>query len=211
MPESPGAADPADPGRGGEEVVLASANPKKAAEIAAIVGDTIRLVPRPDTVPEVVEDADTFLGNARLKARALVAATGLAALADDSGLEVDALAGAPGVRSARFAGEGATDEQNVERLLAELAGNPDAGARSARFRCVLVLARPDGTELVVDGTAEGSIASAPRGTNGFGYDPVFVPDDGDGSTFAEMDPRAKHDISHRGRALRALAVELESS
>jgi len=211
MPESPGAADPADPGRGGEEVVLASANPKKAAEIVAIVGDTIRLVPRPDTVPEVVEDADTFLGNARLKARALVAATGLAALADDSGLEVDALAGAPGVRSARYAGEDATDEQNVERLLAELAGNPDAGARRARFRCVLVLARPDGTELVVDGTAEGSIALAPRGANGFGYDPVFVPDDGDGSTFAEMDPQAKHDISHRGRALRALAVELESS
>ncbi|MCB0986361.1 MAG: RdgB/HAM1 family non-canonical purine NTP pyrophosphatase [Acidimicrobiales bacterium] len=211
MPASPEAADPADPGRGGEEVVLASANPKKAAEIVAIVGDTIRLVPRPDTVPEVVEDADTFLGNARLKARALVAATGLAALADDSGLEVDALAGAPGVRSARYAGEDATDEQNVERLLAELAGNPDAGARRARFRCVLVLARPDGTELVVDGTAEGSIALAPRGANGFGYDPVFVPDDGDGSTFAEMDPQAKHDISHRGRALRALAVELESS
>ena len=208
MPASPEAADP---GRGGEEVVLASANPKKAAEIVAIVGDTIRLVPRPDTVPEVVEDADTFLGNARLKARALVAATGLAALADDSGLEVDALAGAPGVRSARYAGEDATDEQNVERLLAELAGNPDAGARRARFRCVLVLARPDGTELVVDGTAEGSIALAPRGANGFGYDPVFVPDDGDGSTFAEMDPQAKHDISHRGRALRALAVELESS
>ena len=211
MPAAPEAADPADPGRGGEEVVLASANPKKAAEIVAIVGDTIRLVPRPDTVPEVVEDADTFLGNARLKARALVAATGLAALADDSGLEVDALAGAPGVRSARYAGEDATDEQNVERLLAELAGNPDAGARRARFRCVLVLARPDGTELVVDGTAEGSIALAPRGANGFGYDPVFVPDDGDGSTFAEMDPQAKHDISHRGRALRALAVELESS
>jgi XTP/dITP diphosphohydrolase len=191
-------------------VVLASANPKKAAEIAEILGDRIALVPRPPEVPDVVEDADTFEGNARLKAVALVEATGLVALADDSGLQVDALGGEPGVFSARYAGEGASDADNVGKLLAALSavGAVDPADRTARFRAVLVLRRPDGAEVVSDGVVEGTIASAPRGEGGFGYDPVFVPTDGDGRTFGEMDAAAKHAISHRGRSLRALLDQL---
>ena len=190
----------------GTPVVLASANPKKAGEIAEILGDRIALVPRPPEVPDVVEDADTFEGNARLKAVALVDATGLAALADDSGLQVDALGGEPGVFSARYAGEGASDADNVATLLAalEAAGATDLASRTARFRAVLVLRRPDGAEVVTEGVVEGTIAPTPRGGGGFGYDPVFVPDDGAGRTFAEMDAAAKHAISHRGRSLRAL-------
>jgi XTP/dITP diphosphohydrolase len=191
-------------------IVLASANPKKAAEIVEILGDHLELVPRPDEVPEVVEDADTFVGNARLKAVALANATGLAAVADDSGLEVDALGGAPGVWSARYAGEGATDQDNVEKLLAALAAHPDPGPRSARFQSVVVLHRPDGSELVAAGTVEGHIAEAPRGPGGFGYDPVFVPVDGDGRTFGEMSQDEKHAISHRGRALRDLLEQLDA-
>jgi XTP/dITP diphosphohydrolase len=193
-----------------EAVVLASANPKKAAEIEAILGDAVHLVPRPASVPEVVEDADTFEGNARLKAQALVAATGLAALADDSGLEVEALGGAPGVHSARYAGDHATDADNVARLLADLAvlDPADQRGRRARFRCVIVLCRPDGSELVVEGEVAGVIAAEPRGSGGFGYDPVFVPVEGDGATFAELTPEAKHRISHRGRALAALVAAL---
>ena len=190
-------------------IVLASANPKKAAEIVEILGDHLELVPRPAEVPDVVEDADTFVGNARLKAVALVDATGLAAVADDSGLEVDALGGAPGVRSARYAGEGASDQDNVEKLLAALADRPDPADRTARFQAVVVLRRPDGTELVAGGTVEGHIADAPRGPGGFGYDPVFVPSDGDGRTFGEMSQDEKHAISHRGRALRDLLGQLE--
>lgn len=192
-----------------EQVVLASANPKKAAEIAEILGDSVRLAPRPPEVPDVVEDADTFEGNARLKAQALVEATGLAALADDSGLEVDALDGAPGVHSARYAGDDATDQDNVAKLLAALVDRPDPGQRTARFRAVVVLLHPDGREIVVDGAVEGSIAAAPRGSGGFGYDPVFVPAEGDGATFGEMDPAEKHRISHRGRALARLVERLD--
>ncbi len=195
---------------GRERVVLASANPKKVAELREILGDRFDLVARPAEVPEVIEDAPTFVGNARLKAAALVAATGLAALADDSGIEVDALDGRPGVRSARFAGEDATDDDNVDLLLAELADRPDPADRTARFRCVIVLQRPDGTEVVADGTAEGRVAPARRGDAGFGYDPVFVPDDGDGGTYAELDAATKHAISHRGRALAALVAHLGS-
>lgn len=195
-----------------EPVVLASANPKKAAEIREVLGDRLELLPRPseDDVPEVVEDEDTFLGNARLKAAALVAATGLAALADDSGLEVDALGGAPGVWSARYAGPDATDADNVAKLLVALADRPDPADRTARFRSVVVFQRPDGTELVADGTVEGHIAPAIRGDGGFGYDPVFVPVDGDGRTFGELDPVEKHAISHRGRALGSLVAQLEA-
>lgn len=190
-------------------MVLASANPAKAAEIAEIVGDRLLLVPRPVEVPEVVEDADTFVGNARLKARALSAATGLAALADDSGLEVETLDGAPGVHSARFAGDAATDADNVALLLERLAEFVDPSQRRARFRCVIVLHRPDGTEVVAEGEVAGHIAHSPRGTAGFGYDPVFVPDDAGGQTFAEMGTEAKHRISHRGRALAALVAALD--
>lgn len=189
-------------------IVLASANPKKAAEIVEILGEHLELVPRPAEVPEVVEDADTFEGNSRLKAVALVAATGLAAVADDSGLEVDALDGAPGVWSARYAGEDATDQDNVDKLLAALADRPDPTDRTARFQAVVVLRHPDGSELVASGTVEGHIAAAPRGPGGFGYDPVFVPNEGDGRTFGEMAPAEKHAMSHRGRALAALLTAL---
>ena len=193
-------------------MVLASANPKKADEIRWVIGDRLVLVPRPseDEVPEVVEDEDTVLGNARLKAAALVAATGLAALADDSGLEVDALGGAPGVWSARYAGPAATDADNVAKLLGALADRPEPADRTARFRSVVVLQRPDGTELVADGTVEGHIAPTARGTGGFGYDPVFVPVDGDGRAFAEMARPEKHAISHRGRSLAALVAQLDA-
>lgn len=191
-------------------IVLASANPKKAAEIVEILGEHLELVPRPAEVPEVVEDADTFEGNSRLKAVALVAATGLAAVADDSGLEVDALDGAPGVWSARYAGEDATDQDNVDKLLAALADRPDPTDRTARFQAVVVLRHPDGSELVASGTVEGHIAAAPRGPGGFGYDPVFVPNEGDGRTFGEMTQDEKHAISHRGRALRDLLAQLDA-
>jgi XTP/dITP diphosphohydrolase len=190
-------------------LVLASANPAKAAEIdeivAALAPGSIELVPRPVEVPDVVEDADTFEGNARLKAVALVEATGLPALADDSGLVVDALDGAPGVRSARYAGESATDGDNRDRLLEELSGVTD---RTARFVCTVMVRWPDGREVVATGRVDGRIAEAPAGSGGFGYDPVFVPDEGDGRTFGQFDPTAKHAISHRGRALRTLVERL---
>ena len=193
-----------------ERVVLASANPKKVAELREILGDRLDHVPRPsaDEVPDVIEDADTFIGNARLKAAALLAATGLTALADDSGLEVDALDGAPGVWSARYAGEGASDEANVDKLLAALTDRPDPADRRARFRCVLVLQRPDGSEVVADGTVEGHITDAPRGPGGFGYDPVFVPDDAPHASFGELSSAEKHAISHRGHALASLLAQL---
>jgi XTP/dITP diphosphohydrolase len=156
-----------------------------------------------------VEDADTLLGNARLNARALVAATGTAAVADDTGLEVDALGGAPGVFSARYAGEDATYADNVAKLLRELAGRRDGGgARRASFKTVALAAFPDGSEVWAEGELAGTIAKEGRGTNGFGYDPVFVPEGGDGRTFAEMRPEEKDAVSHRGRAFRALATAL---
>jgi XTP/dITP diphosphohydrolase len=201
-------------GSGGPEplrLVLASANPDKVKEIVAVLSAAlpVELLPRPETVPEVVEDADTLVGNARLKARALVAATGTAAVADDTGLEVDALGGAPGVYSARYAGEDATYGDNVTKLLRELGALGDGGgARCASFKTVALVAFPDGSELWAEGVLPGTIAAEARGTNGFGYDPVFVPDGGDGRTFAEMRPEEKDAVSHRGRAFRALAAEL---
>ena len=192
-------------------LVLASANPDKVAEIAAVLDDVldVELVPRPAAVPDVVEDGATLLDNARLKARALVAATGLAAVADDTGLEVDALGGAPGVYSARYAGEGVTYADNVAKLLVDLDALPDAGAaRTARFRTIALAAFPDGAELSAEGVVEGTISPRARGNGGFGYDPVFVPLEGGGRTFAEMTPTEKHAISHRGRAFRSLAAAL---
>ncbi|CAB4323104.1 MAG: RdgB/HAM1 family non-canonical purine NTP pyrophosphatase [Actinobacteria bacterium] len=193
------------------ELVCASANPDKVAEIASILAAAgVELLARPASVADVIEDADTLVGNARLKAVAIAEATGLPAVADDTGLEVDALGGVPGVRSARFAGEHATYDENVELLLARL----DAAAamspeqRTARFRTVVLLRWPDGNELVVEGVCEGVITAERRGTNGFGYDPVFAPVEAGGSTFAELDAAQKHAISHRGRALRALASAL---
>ena len=186
-------------------LVCASANPGKVAEIAALLDGVVEMLPRPDDVADVVEDADTLVGNARLKAEAIVAATSLAAVADDTGLFVDALDGAPGVWTARFAGEGCSDADNRRKLLDELGGRDDRGAS---FRTVALVAWPDGRELSVEGVCRGTIATFERGERGFGYDAVFVPDEGDGSTFAEMDAAAKHAVSHRGRAFRSLLEAL---
>ena len=191
-------------------VVLATANPDKAAEIARILADVaapVELVPRPPDVPEVDETGATLEANARLKAVALVAATGMPAIADDTGLEVDALGGAPGVYSARFAGPDATYADNCAHLLNRLAAIP-AAARTARFVTVALACWPDGREVAAIGVVEGTIAEAPTGDDGFGYDPVFVPTEGDGRSFAQMRPEEKHAISHRGRAFRTLAEGL---
>ena len=185
-----------------DRLVLASANPKKVAELAALLAAAgVEVVARPDDLADVVEDADTLVGNARLKAEAVRDHTDHAAVADDTGLFVTALDGEPGVRSARYAGEPADDGANVTKLLAELDGATD---RWAAFRTVIVVALPDGGEIVAEGECRGRIGDERRGGAGFGYDPVFVPDDGDGRTFAEMSAEDKGDISHRGRALRAL-------
>ena len=189
--------------------MLASANPKKVAELEALLGDQVDVRPRPSDLADVVEDGATLEDNAALKARAVAHFSGALALADDTGLFVDALGGRPGVRSARYAGEPPDDQANVAKLLAELdqAGAATRQQRSARFRTVIALAAPDGSVQVVDGTCEGWIAEEPRGSAGFGYDPVFVPADGDGRTFAEMSAGEKASVSHRARAL-AAAVPL---
>ena len=190
-------------------IVLATANPDKARELAALL-EGFEVALRPTELPDVEETADTLEGNARLKAVAVMQATGELAVADDTGLEVDALDGRPGVWAARYAGPGATYADNVAKLLGELDGVP-AERRRARFRTVAVARFPDGREIVAEGAVEGSIAAVPRGEAGFGYDPVFVPDGGDGRTFAEMTTAEKSAVSHRGRALRALAARLSAS
>jgi XTP/dITP diphosphohydrolase len=193
------------------ELVLASGNAKKLAELRlALSGIDVRLLAPSDVggLPEVVEDLPTFAGNAARKARAAALHTGRWALADDSGLEVDALGGAPGVLSARFAGRHGDDAANNRLLLERLSDVPDE-RRGARFVCALALAAPDGaTALAVEGTARGRILHAPRGDGDFGYDPLFLfTEDGfaeTGKGFAELSPEAKGRVSHRGRALRAL-------
>jgi XTP/dITP diphosphohydrolase len=192
------------------KLVLASANPDKAREIEALLaGAGVTVLARPDGVSDVVEDGATLEENARLKAVALVEATGEAAVADDTGLFVDALDGAPGVFTARFAGEGATYADNVAKMLAVLDGVP-AARRGARFVTCALARWPDGRELSVEGVLPGRIAPAARGTNGFGYDPIFLPDppDGDGRTLAEMSTDEKNAVSHRAKAFRALAARL---
>jgi len=242
-------------------IVVASANPDKAAEIAEILavelagfggfagtalpggtsalpGGTsalpgILVVPRPSDLEDVDETGETLAENAALKARAVGIATGLDALADDSGLEVDALGGAPGVRSARYAGEPPSYSANVAKLLAALSAHSHAADshaadshaapshaapeathapahRTARFRTVAMWRAPDGYEVVCEGVVEGVIAEEPRGSRGFGYDPVFVPIEGDGRTFAEMTSSEKHALSARGRAFAALAARLRA-
>jgi XTP/dITP diphosphohydrolase len=190
--------------------VLATANPGKAREIGAILDEAgldLELVARPPSVPRVDETGATFEDNARLKAQAVRDATGDAAIGDDTGLEVDALGGAPGVRSARFAGPDATDDDNVAVLLERLAGVP-LERRRARFTTVAVASFPDGREIAAIGTAAGTIAGERRGHGGFGYDSVFIADDGDGRTFAELTPVEKDACSHRGAAFRTLAQGL---
>ena len=187
--------------------VLATANPDKAIEISRIFaarGD-VELLARPAEVGEIAETGDTLHENARLKALALTEATGEIAIADDTGLEVEALGGAPGVYSARYAGDDASYADNCAKLLAELGTNTE---RAARFTTVAYAAFPDGLEVAALGEVVGSISLDERGTAGFGYDSVFVPDEGDGRTFAEMSADEKHAISHRGRAFRALADRL---
>ena len=184
-------------------LVMASANPDKVAEIELLLGGVATIQPRPADLGDVVEDGGTLEENARLKAVAVCEVTGSASVADDTGLHVDALGGAPGVHSARYAGEGAGYGDNLAKLLAELDGVPP-GRRTARFQTVALVRYPDGSELVATGTVEGRIATAPAGTGGFGYDPLFVPVEGDGRTFAEMGDE-KHAFSHRGRAIRNLA------
>ena len=186
-------------------VVCASANPHKVAEIYDLVGGVIDLEPRPKDLSDVAETETTLIGNARLKAIAVGRATNQPALADDTGLEVDALNGQPGVFTARFAGPGATDEQNRRKLLDALNQNSN---RSARFRTVILLLWPDGKEIICEGVCEGSIAPEQRGDRGFGYDSVFVPAAGDGRTFAQMSVEEKHQYSHRAIAFRLLAKRL---
>jgi XTP/dITP diphosphohydrolase len=188
------------------KLVLATANPDKTRELAALL-QGFEVVPRPAGLPDVDETEDTLEGNARLKAVAVMQATGEPAVADDTGLEVDALGGRPGVYAARYAGPGASYADNVAKLLEELAGVADA-ARTARFRTVAVARFPDGREVVAEGWVRGTIADAPAGEGGFGYDSVFVPAGGDGRTFAQMSQAEKAAVSHRGRALRALAAQL---
>jgi XTP/dITP diphosphohydrolase len=187
--------------------VLATANPDKAREIEAILRNAapdLELVPRPRDVADVDETGETLEDNARLKAVALVDAAGLPAIADDTGLEVDALNGAPGVHTARYAGPDADHEANVARLLGELDGLP-LERRGARFSTVAIARWPDGLEVAAIGSVDGVITAAPRGENGWGYDPIFVPIAGDGRTFAEMTTEEKDAYSHRGEAFRTLA------
>ncbi len=193
---------------GPPRLVVASANPAKIAELVDLLGGRYAIEPRPPELAGTVEDGDTLEANALKKAREVASFTGVAALADDTGLFVDALEGRPGVHTARYAGESATSEQNVARLLAELDGLGDPAGRSAAFATVIALVEPDGTSTVAQGRVAGRIASAPRGEGGFGYDPVFVPLEGDGRTFAEMTPDEKHRYSHRARALQALLHQL---
>ena len=188
-------------------VLVGTTNPGKIREIVGILGDVpgIRwLTPAEVPVPDVPETGTTFLDNALLKARAIAAATGRATLAEDSGLEVDALGGAPGVRSARYAGDPPDHDANNRKLLAALAGIAD---RRARFRTVAALALPDGRWWTAEGVLEGTIADAPRGTGGFGYDPLFVPV-GETRTLAELAPEEKNALSHRRRALEGLRPHL---
>ena len=178
------------------QLVCASANPDKVVEIQRLLDGVVDLLPRPDHVPDVVEDADTLLGNARLKAAALCAATGMAAVADDTGLEVDALGGAPGVHAARYAGEGCSYADNRAKLLAELGGEPQS-TRRVQDGGDRGVARRFGTRR------RGSLSwrdhrPPSEATIGFGYDSVFQPDEADGATFAEMGVEAKNAISHRG-------------
>ena len=194
------------PGR----LAIASANEHKLREIARICADwPVEWITSKDHEgpwPQVEEPHDTYRENALEKARAVALALGVPALADDSGIEVDALGGAPGPRSARYAGESADDEENLRKLLRALAEVPP-GERTARYRCVAALAWPDGRELWADGVCEGAIDLDPRGSGGFGYDPAFVPE-GEDRTMAELTDEGKDRISHRGRAFRALRDEV---
>lgn len=182
-------------------LVCASANPKKVAEIARMLPSWVELVPRPDEVGDVEESAPTLQGNAVIKAVEIAHVAHEWALADDTGLMVDALGGEPGVHSARFAGETATDDQNRALLLTRMMNETN---RAARFRTVIAVVNSSGEMHFVSGECEGIIAHSEVGDNGFGYDSIFIPADGDGRTFAQMSAEEKDSLSHRSRALRQL-------
>jgi XTP/dITP diphosphohydrolase len=193
-------------------IAIASRNAHKLREIGRICADWpvewLTVENHEGPWPDVEETGSTYLENALLKARAGAAALGEPALADDSGIEVNALGGRPGPRSARFAGEDATDRQNLDELIRAMKGVPGSG-RIARYRCLAVLAFPDGREVHAEGICEGTLVGKPRGTHGFGYDPIFVPEGWD-ETMAELADEEKDRISHRGRAFRALGETLAS-
>ncbi len=198
--------------RGPARVVVATGNPHKLREIGEILSPVLPgvefvSVGELGDFPEPEEDGETFVANALIKARAAARETGLPAVADDSGLDVDALDGEPGVRSARWAGVHGDDLANNEKLMARMADVPEA-ARTARFRSAVCLVTPDGEEVVAEGTCEGTVGYEPRGTGGFGYDPLFWPADTPGQTMAELTPEQKNAISHRFHALSALAEKL---
>jgi XTP/dITP diphosphohydrolase len=188
-------------------LLLATRNEHKLRELReALPG--IELDPLPPEVELPPEEGETFAANALVKARAAQAATGRASVADDSGIEASGLGGRPGVRSARYAGESASDEENLAKLLDEVGRQDD---RRVAYVCAIALVGEDGSKSLFEGRCEGTLASEPRGSGGFGYDPAFVPDDtgpDDGRTMAELTPAEKHAISHRGRAARKLAAHL---
>jgi XTP/dITP diphosphohydrolase len=186
-------------------LVLASRNPHKLRELGALLRPH-ELEPLPGEVELPPETGETFADNALIKARAAAESTGRPAVADDSGIKAAALGGAPGVRSARYAGEGASDQENLDKLLREV---PDDGDRRVAYVCVLAYVDPHGREELTEGRCEGVLTSTPRGDGGFGYDPAFVPDDySDGRTMAQLSPEEKDAISHRGRAAGALLEAL---
>ena len=189
-------------------LVVATRNEHKLRELRELLPDH-ELAPLPDGVRLPPETAETFEENALIKACAAARATAAAAIADDSGIAAAALGGRPGVRSARYAGEGASDEENLAKLLREV---PLDGDRRVAYVCVIAYVDPEGEERLFEGRCEGTLAESPRGTGGFGYDPAFIADElDDGRTMAELDPREKGAISHRGRAARALAAWLAES
>ena len=197
------------------KLALATKNPGKIREILEICGEwpvewKFASDAPPGSWPEVEETGETYLDNALLKARAVASALNLPAIADDSGIEVDALEGAPGPRSARFAGSAATDEQNLH-LLIDRIRDVAPEDRTARYRCIAACAWPDGREVWAEGVCDGRLILEPRGTGGFGYDPIFVTEGEDARTMAELSPEEKDAISHRGRALRALRDILRST
>lgn len=187
-------------------LVLSTRNPHKLREFSLLLGHH-ELVELPDGIELPPETGETFAENALIKARAALAATGIASFADDSGIEAAALGGRPGVRSARYAGEQATDQENLDKLLHEV---PRDGDRSVAYVCAIAYADPDGSTHVLEERCEGTLTDRPRGSGGFGYDPAFVPTDyADGRTMSELSQHEKDAISHRGRAARAFAAWLE--
>jgi XTP/dITP diphosphohydrolase len=195
-----------------ERLAIATKNPHKLRELGRICRDWpvewLTVENHPGPWPDVPEPHDTYLDNALEKARAIASALGEPAIADDSGIEADALDGGPGPRSARLAGEGASDAVNLAKLVEVIADKP-SDARTGRYRCVAAIAWPDGRALHAEGVCEGSLVATARGAGGFGYDPIFVPE-GERRTMAELGDEEKDRISHRGRAFRALAELLSA-